>query len=90
VGTPFTGYGLEFKRNYNIEKTNRKMKIIELGQVDDQHVQDAKGDGTLSRDIEAHDILEHKARLVPTPGISPAPLDPTVIWRAFRGGKLAC
>jgi hypothetical protein len=88
VGTPFSGFGLEFKRNYKLDKTKRKFRRISLGEVDDKYVKDVEGDGNVSQDVESHDILEQKAKQIPPPGISPAPLDPTVVWRAFCGRLL--
>jgi hypothetical protein len=79
VGTPFTGYNVQFKRNYNVEATNRQVQQFFLTTVGDQIVQDMKGDGKVSVDTEACDTLETKAKQVEAPGVSPAPLDPSAV-----------
>lgn len=42
TGTPFTGYGLEFKRNYDIEKTNRHTRLFHIADVEDEHLDETK------------------------------------------------
>lgn len=36
LGTPFTGYGLEFKRNYNISTIAETFEKVLLGEVDEK------------------------------------------------------
>ncbi|KAK2753171.1 hypothetical protein FQN54_007997 [Arachnomyces sp. PD_36] len=76
IGSPFTGYKLEFKRNYDLEKTGRPNRKTLLATVDDEYVVDTDRDGGISIDTEAHDVIETKAKEVKPPGASPAPLDP--------------
>lgn len=39
VGTPLTGYGLEFKRNYSLDgRTGQGCSIIPIGEVDEVNV----------------------------------------------------
>jgi hypothetical protein len=75
---PFTGFGLEFKRNYDLTKTKRRHEALELAEVDDQHVVDVPGDGRATIDINPHDTLETEARKVDPPIASRTPLDPEV------------
>ncbi|KAI9679789.1 MAG: hypothetical protein M1817_004803 [Caeruleum heppii] len=65
VGTPFTGYGLEFKREYDYIVTKRKYRVIPLAMVDD---------GTCL-DIIPRDKLDAEAKKVDPPGPSPKPLE---------------
>lgn len=78
VGSPFTGYKLEFKRNYDTTKTNRPFQKIPLGQVSNNHIQDVIGKG-VTTDTQDHDTLEARAKLVQPPGVSPSPLDPNAV-----------
>jgi len=63
VGSPFQGYLFNIKERYNLESTKRHYTVIALGQVHDAW-------GSKLGDIGAS---------VPTPGISPTPLDPFAV-----------
>ncbi|GIK07223.1 hypothetical protein Aspvir_002880 [Aspergillus viridinutans] len=75
TGNPAQGFFLQFKRNYNFEETKRKHQIIPLAQVDDRYIKDTPGDESL--DTTARDWLESVATVVPPPGPSPNPFDPS-------------
>lgn len=83
VGTPFTGFGVEFKRNYDYATTGRRVEAMPLGEVSDDDVVDVRGDGALSIDITVHDRLEREARRVDAPVASRTPLDPSVSYARF-------
>ncbi|KAF2787172.1 hypothetical protein K505DRAFT_329848 [Melanomma pulvis-pyrius CBS 109.77] len=76
VGTPFTGYSLRFRRNYNLDDEPRKFTLVAIADVEDSLVEDTQGDGKVSEDVEPMDRLEHEAKRVQTPGVSKKPLDP--------------
>lgn len=78
VGSPFRGYTLEFKRNYDPSKTNRKVELTPLGLVQDDCVVNVNEGGTLSLDTIAQDTLEMEAKTIPAIGVSKNPLDPAV------------
>jgi hypothetical protein len=78
TGSPFTGFGLEFKRNYDLDKTKRSYVITVLATVHDEHITDVPGDGKASIDITAYDTLEMEAKKVDAPVASRTPLDPSV------------
>lgn len=40
VGSPFTGYGLEFRRNYDLTENGRHWRQFHLATVDDEHVEE--------------------------------------------------
>lgn len=82
IGSPFTGYMLEFKRNYDLDETGRPSEKTLLATVDDCYVQDAEGDGGVSIDTEACDVIETKAKEVKPPGASPTPLAPNKVYTA--------
>src|SRR6266480_6414785 len=58
VGTPFTGYGLEFKRNYDVIETSRKYYQLPLAMADGKHVQDYQGGTAQSKDITPLNTME--------------------------------
>ncbi|EEP76269.1 predicted protein [Uncinocarpus reesii 1704] len=83
TGTPFTGYGREFKRNYHLASTGRGWKKYPLAVVDDKHVSIRSGDddddgGKFSVDVTPRDELERQAMRVDPPGPSKEPLNPAV------------
>ena len=85
VGTPFTGYGLVFKRNYDLDTEDRRYSIIPLCEISDEYVLDTPGDGKLSEDVNPQDKLEVEAKKVDAPGVSKEPLKPfSVSERGFE------
>ena len=76
VGTPFTGYGLRFRRNYNLDDEPRKFTLVSIVDVDESLVVDTPGDGKPSEDVEPKDRLEQEAKRVDPPGVSKKPSDP--------------
>ncbi|KAH6665751.1 hypothetical protein B0J14DRAFT_605808 [Halenospora varia] len=78
LGTPFTGYGLEFKRNYDLDTIAEKFQKYSLGDVEDGFVEDVVGDGTSSIDNVARDAIEKEAKRIDPPGVSKEPLNPGV------------
>jgi hypothetical protein len=79
TGTTATGFFLEFKRNYDFSVTQRKHQIIPLAQVNGQYIADTVDNGQPSADTIARDRLESIATVVPPPGRSPNPFDPSVL-----------
>ncbi|TVY34111.1 hypothetical protein LOCC1_G007789 [Lachnellula occidentalis] len=75
LGTPFTGYGLEFKRGYKLDEVKEKFSTFVLGEVEGKHVGEGDGEGT---DILARDEVEREAKKVEVPGVSREPLNPAV------------
>jgi hypothetical protein len=71
LGTPFTGFGLEFQRGYDITKTLPMPAMIELGAVASDNVRDACNKGP---DATPLDRLEAVAKRVTPPGPSRNPL----------------
>lgn len=80
VGSAFTGYKLEFKRNYDLDKTGRPNEKTLLATVDDKYVRDTEGDGGISIDTDPRDVIETKAKEVKPPKASPTPLDPNAVY----------
>lgn len=76
IGTPFTGYSIRFRRNYELDGEPRKFSEVLIADVDDALVLDTPGDGKPSEDQDAKDRLEQEAMRVRCPGVSPKPLDP--------------
>lgn len=70
TGDAITGFDHEFKRNYSFADTLRKYSLIHLSSVEDKHVVDTPGDGSLSLDKDPVDDIERKALTVPAPGKS--------------------
>ncbi|KAL1879546.1 hypothetical protein Plec18167_004003 [Paecilomyces lecythidis] len=66
ISSPFTGYGLEIKRNYDLSRTSRKYTKMVLGQVDNSHIKDVEGTENTT-EIEVYDDLENEAKLVQAP-----------------------
>lgn len=98
TGSPFTGFGLEFKRNYDLEKTRRSYELTALATVQDEHIVDVPGDGKVSIDITAYDALEVEAKKIDAPVASRTPLDPSVsvsrdywctVLMKWAGGELS-
>jgi hypothetical protein len=82
LGTPFTGYGLEFKRNYNISLITEKLEKLSLGEVAEKWVQaddDEAGDGKTITDVTPRDEIERLAKRIEVPGVSKEPLNPLVV-----------
>ncbi|RAK87787.1 hypothetical protein BO79DRAFT_255951 [Aspergillus costaricaensis CBS 115574] len=77
TGTTATGFFLEFKRNYNVGATKRSHQIIPLAKVNAKYITDTVGNGHESADTTARDRLESVATIVPPPGRSPNPFDPS-------------
>ncbi|PYI09123.1 hypothetical protein BO78DRAFT_395008 [Aspergillus sclerotiicarbonarius CBS 121057] len=77
TGNPATGFFLEFKRNYDFLAELRTYEIIPLAQVNDRYVRDTVGSGQESIDTIARDRLESVATVVPAPGRSVNPFDPS-------------
>ncbi|TVY16349.1 hypothetical protein LARI1_G005348, partial [Lachnellula arida] len=75
LGTPFTGYGLEFKRGYKLDDVKEKFSAFLLGEVEGRFVGEGDGEGT---DIQARDEVEREAKKVEVPGVSREPLNPDV------------
>ena len=80
TGNTATGFWLEFKRNYDLERTDRRHQLIPLAQVDERYVTDTVGNGDATVDTTARDRLESAATVVQPPGRSPKPFDPSVRW----------
>jgi hypothetical protein len=77
VGSPMTGYSLEFKRQYNLEATNRRHDTVTIAQVPAQHVA-ILPDANLSRPDLPRTNLEQVACEIQPPGPSQnfmAPID---------------
>lgn len=81
MGSPFFGFKLEFKRNYDVDQTARRNTVLELGEVDDGVVVDVIGNGRSSEDTTACDTLEEEALRVDAPRANKAPRDPAVRYR---------
>ncbi|KAF2998850.1 hypothetical protein E8E13_003352 [Curvularia kusanoi] len=79
IGSPFTGFGLELKRNYNVKNTGRGHELIPLATINDEHITDVIGEDPEkeTRDITAHDVLEKEAKRIDAPVASRTPLDPS-------------
>jgi hypothetical protein len=79
LGTPFTGYELEFKRNYNLSTITEKFEKVLLGEVDEKWVEVEEGDEKASTHVNPRDEIERLAKLVDVPGVSREPLNPLVV-----------
>ena len=82
LGTPFTGYGLEFRRSYNLSTITERFEKVLLGEVDEKLVQAGDhqaGDETTSADVDPRDEIEKVAKRVEVPGVSREPLNPLVV-----------
>jgi hypothetical protein len=77
-GSHFTGFGLVYKRHYDLEETKRKFAITALATVHDEHITDFPDDSNMTTDIAAYDTLEKEAKKVDAPVASRTPLDPSV------------
>jgi hypothetical protein len=81
LGTPFTGYGLEFKRNYNTSTISEKFTQRLLGEIDLEfaaHEEDVETAST-SIDVNPRNEIEKIAKRVEVPGVSKEPLNPNVV-----------
>lgn len=94
LGTPFTGYGLEFKQGYKLNDVKENFSTFVLGEVDGKHVGEGDGEGT---DILARDEVEREAKKVEVPGVSREPLNPDVVslkvllfipYTLYQGGSM--
>jgi len=91
LGTPFTGYGLEFKRNYNLSTITEKFDKVLLGEVDEKWVEaedDQAGDGKAGTDVDPRDEIEKVAKGIEVPGVSREPLNPLVV--CIRRSNVRC
>ena len=82
LGTPFTGYGLEFKRGYKLDDVKEKFRSFLLGDVEGKYVGDGDEEES-GTDVQARDEVEREAKRVEVPGVSREPLNPEVVslWR---------
>ena len=71
VGSPFSGYGLEIKRNTNIKGLKA---CFHLATIDGAHVTDDEP-GEPSQDVKPTDDLEREAKKVEPPSVSKEPLN---------------
>ncbi|KAH7407336.1 hypothetical protein BKA64DRAFT_412750 [Cadophora sp. MPI-SDFR-AT-0126] len=78
VGTPFTGYGLEFKRGYDCSVTRRAYHKMPLALVKEEHIQDVAATRPNEVDVTPRDALETEAKKIDPPTASPEPLNPRV------------
>ncbi|CAG8978534.1 hypothetical protein HYALB_00012265 [Hymenoscyphus albidus] len=78
LSTPFTGYGLEFKRHYALSAVRKKFNKHLLGQVDGKWVvlNTVGDDGIPSTDIKPRNEVEKVSKRVEVPGGSSEPLNP--------------
>lgn len=79
LGTPFTGYGLEFRRNYNISTIAETFEKVLLGEVDEKWTEKAEEKRKMSTDVNPRDEVERLAKRVEVPGVSREPLNPLVV-----------
>jgi hypothetical protein len=70
TGDAATGFGIEFERNYELGADGRRHQLISLGDVADEHVTDAIGDGMWFIDQIARDRVEEVVLGVKPPGPS--------------------
>jgi hypothetical protein len=75
TGTPFTGYGLEFERNYNPSLETERFEQFEIGVIDEIYMYDPPAgegagevDGGVVVEITARCEFERVARMVKVPG----------------------
>ena len=68
-GDVANGFEHEFKRNYEPDGTNRRNSLIELAQVEDDHVVDSPGED-FSVDTNPLDDVERVALSIPAPSKS--------------------
>jgi hypothetical protein len=80
LGTPFTGYGLEFRRNYNISTIAETFEKPLLGEVDKNWIEKGEEENhKASTDVNPRDEIERLAKRIEVPGVSREPLNPLVI-----------
>jgi hypothetical protein len=80
LGTPFTGYGLEFRRNYNISTIAETFEKVLLGEVDEKWIEKGEEENyKTSTDVNPRDEVERLAKRVEVPGVSREPLNPLVV-----------
>lgn len=75
VGTPVSGFTLQFERNWKPEKTNRRFERVDLGAVLVTNLSDY-ADGSRFTDSRPQGQLETEAARVRPPGISQSILAP--------------
>ncbi|TVY43213.1 hypothetical protein LSUB1_G001933 [Lachnellula subtilissima] len=75
LGTPFTGYELEFKRGYELDDVKEKFSTFFPRRGGGDPCWGRRGEGT---DILARDEVEREAKKVEVPGVSREPLNPDV------------
>lgn len=68
VGTPMTGFVLEFNRGYDPAASDQRSELISLGPVAIRHVYDYEGIPAL--DTSPHGDLENTAAEIPAPRAS--------------------
>jgi hypothetical protein len=81
LGTLFTGYSLEFKRNYNTSAISEKFTQHLLGQINHEYVANEEDDEDekTSIDVNPRNEVEKFAKEVEAPGVSKEPLNPSVV-----------
>lgn len=72
TGTPFTGYGLEFKCNHNHKLETERFEQFEIGVIDEKYMYDPpagerEGNGVVTIDCTARCEFEKVAKLVEAP-----------------------
>jgi hypothetical protein len=80
LGTPFTGYVLEFWRNYNMSTIAETFEKVLLGEVDEKWIEKGEEENyKTSTDVNPRDEIERLAKRVEVPGVSREPLNPLVV-----------
>jgi hypothetical protein len=80
LGTPFTGYGLEFRRNYNISTIAETFEKVLLGGLGEKWIEKGEEENhKTSTDVNPRDEVERLAKRVEVPGVSREPLNPLVV-----------
>jgi hypothetical protein len=75
LGTPFTGYGLEFKRNYDTSIITERFSQHLLGEINNEFVASKDDIANLnpSIDIKPRNEIEKVAKRIDVPGVSREP-----------------
>ena len=80
LGTPFTGYGLGFGRNYNMSTIAETFEKVLLGEVSEKWIEKGEEENhKTSTDVNPRDEIERLAKRVEVPGVSREPLNPLVV-----------
>ena len=80
LGTPFTGYRLEFRRNYNISTVAETFEKALLGEADEKWIEIWEEENhKTSIDVNPRDEIKRVAKRVEVPGVSREPLNPLVV-----------